>query len=89
MHLPADNPEVDVLYTKGQLKALKEQEMRFARKKVKETLDHWIGFFSTSEKYKKVGHVKREAGWETKGVPPPLCEKALEGRPVRAPPAGV
>lgn len=88
MHMPLDDPEIDALYTSGQLKAKKEQERRLAKQKVKETLDHWIGFFSTSGKYPAVGYVKREKGWETKGTPPPLCAKAQEGRVARAPPPG-
>lgn len=86
--MPLDDPEIDALYTSGQLKAKKEQERRHAKQKVKEVLDHWIGFFSTSGKYPFVGHVKREPGWEKKGTPPALCAKAQEGRVKREAPPG-
>ena len=34
MFIPLDNPEVDSLYTSGQLKSLKEQERRKAKEQV-------------------------------------------------------
>ena len=87
MFIPLDDPEVDKLYTKGQLKALKEQERRKAREQVHKALKHWVDFFGNSKKYTKVGYVKREKGWETMGPVPTLCSKAQEGRPKkRAPP---
>jgi predicted heme/steroid binding protein len=87
--IPLDNPEVDALYTKGQLKALKEQERRNAKKEVDKALRHWVDFFAGSPKYPKIGYVKREKGWETKGPAPTLCKGAVERRPTaRARPEG-
>jgi len=87
MFIPQDDPEVDSLYTKGQLKALKEQERRKAREQVHAALKHWVDFFEGSRKYTKVGRVKRAKGWETKGEVRELCQRAQEGRPKsRAPP---
>ncbi|RFU31931.1 hypothetical protein B7463_g4399, partial [Scytalidium lignicola] len=87
MYLPLDDPEIDNQYTKGQLKALKEQERRKAKQEVYNALKHWVDFFANSKKYTAVGTVKREPGWETKGDPPVLCEKAAKRRKHRDPPA--
>lgn len=87
MFLPITTPEIDALYTSGQLKAKKEQEMRIAKKKVEDALQHWVGFFASSGKYPYVGKVKR--GKVDENVPPPpLCQKALDGRPMREVPPG-
>ncbi|KAH6680248.1 putative membrane steroid-binding protein 2 [Halenospora varia] len=85
MYIPRDNPEIDNLYTKGELKNLKELERRKAKKDVYKALKHWVDFFEKSPKYTKVGIVKREKGWETKGPVPTLCKKAEEGRPSSRP----
>ncbi|CAG8981760.1 hypothetical protein HYALB_00013977 [Hymenoscyphus albidus] len=89
MYTPKDNPEIDSLYTSGELKNLKAQEKRKAKVEVEKALKHWVDFFGNSKKYTKIGTVKREEGWETKGPAPTLCKKAEEGRPTaRARPAG-
>lgn len=41
MFIPLDNKEVDKLYAKGELKALREQERRNAKKEVDKALRHW------------------------------------------------
>lgn len=41
MFLPLDDPEVDALYGKGELKALKEQERRRAKVEADKALRHW------------------------------------------------
>ncbi|RDW85868.1 cytochrome b5-like heme binding-containing protein [Coleophoma crateriformis] len=89
MFLPLDDPEVDALYTSGQLKIQKQQERKRAAAEVDKALRHWTEFFGKSSKYTKVGTMKREKGWETKGEPHPLCEKAQKGRKPRAPPPTV
>ncbi|KUJ21610.1 cytochrome b5 [Mollisia scopiformis] len=81
MFIPLDNAEVDALYSRGELKVLREQERRNARKEVDKALRHWVDFFAGSGKYPRVGYVKREKGWETKGLKPTLCKRAQEGRP--------
>lgn len=88
MYIPVDDPEVDGLYSSGELKNLKHQERRKAKEQVHAALKHWTDFFENSKKYHKIGYVKREKGWETKGPKPTLCKKAQEGRPKRARPSG-
>ena len=81
MFIPRDNAEVDNLYTGEEMRVLKEEERARAREEVEKALGHWTSFFEGSRKYTKVGRVKREKGWETKGKAPVLCKKAQEGRP--------
>lgn len=88
MFLPRDDPEVDALYTRGELKALREQERRVAFKEVDKALRHWTEFFERSGKYSKVGTVRREKGWETRGPVPTLCAGAEGRRKAREPPRG-
>lgn len=47
-----------------------------------------VGFFENGGKYPKIGQVKREKGWESKGEKPALCEKAQKGRKKRTIPEG-
>ncbi|ESZ96130.1 hypothetical protein SBOR_3481 [Sclerotinia borealis F-4128] len=92
MFLPVDDEEVDREIVErvgaGGMKKLREREAREARRGVSEALGHWIGFFENGGKYPKVGKVKRENGWETKGEKPVLCEKAQKGRKKRVVPEG-
>ncbi|KAN0106782.1 cytochrome b5 [Hyaloscypha variabilis] len=88
MFLPKDDPEIDGLYSSAQMKILREQEKRKAKIETYNALKHWVDFFANSKKYTKVGQVKREKGWETKGPAPTLCARAQEGRSVRARPEG-
>jgi predicted heme/steroid binding protein len=44
MFLPHDDPEVDALYTKAELKIARERERREARREVHEKLKHWYVF---------------------------------------------
>jgi hypothetical protein len=88
MFLPLDDPEIDGLYSSGEMKKLKEKERREAKEKVYEALKHWIDFFGNSKKYTRVGEVRRETGWETKGPAPTLCARAQEGRGKRERPEG-
>ncbi|QSZ35616.1 hypothetical protein DSL72_008486 [Monilinia vaccinii-corymbosi] len=87
MFLPLDDEVVDAEIVKkigtGGFKKLKERERREAKKGVDGALSHWIGFFENGGKYPKIGQVKREKGWETKGEKPALCEKAQKGRKKR------
>ncbi|PBP18547.1 cytochrome b5-like Heme/Steroid binding domain-containing protein [Diplocarpon rosae] len=88
MFLPIDDEEIDMLYTSGELKALKEQERRQAKVQAHNALKHWVDFFASSKKYPKIGEVKRELGWRTKGPVKKLCQKAQQGRTKRKRPAG-
>lgn len=54
-----------------------------ARKKVRESVAHWEGFFASNEKYHKVGSVKREEGWLETLPRRELCEAAKRKRPSR------
>ncbi|PQE29449.1 cytochrome b5-like heme steroid binding domain-containing protein [Rutstroemia sp. NJR-2017a WRK4] len=93
MFLPLDDEETDreieAKIGKKGMKVLRERENREARKKVKEALGHWTSFFENSPKYPKIGTVKREPGWETKGPEPTLCERAEKGRKKRTMPTGI
>lgn len=86
MFTPKDDPEIDTLYTSGELKKRKEWERRNAQKEVYKALKHWVDFFENSPKYRKAGFVKRPKGWSLDGLGPikPLCQKADDGRPKRA-----
>lgn len=83
MHLPLDDPEVDSHWSKSELKRLKEQEKREAKKKTYDALKHWVDFFGNSQKYSFVGYVKREDGWLEKQPKKELCEQARKGRKPR------
>jgi hypothetical protein len=86
MFLPKSTPQVDEQYTEEELTALKEEELRLAKEKAYKSLKHWVDFFANHPKYVKVGTVKREKGWETKGEAPKLCPNAHNARPFRKPP---
>jgi hypothetical protein len=75
-------------YSSKEMKIMREQEKRRAKQKVHEALKHWVDFFGNSKKYTRVGEVRREKGWETKGPAPTLCARAQEGRSKRARPEG-
>jgi len=86
MFMPKSTLEVDALFTAAEMKERVEQEEKYAKEQVYKALKHWVDFFENSPKYAKVGTVKREKGWETKGEKPELCQKAKDSRPVRKPP---
>ncbi|EKD14800.1 uncharacterized protein L3040_003981 [Drepanopeziza brunnea f. sp. 'multigermtubi'] len=88
MFLPLDDYDVDSLYTKSELKIMREKERRIARTKVHDALKHWVDFFEKSDKYPRVGRVKREKGWMEKGEVKKLCKKAQAGRVKRPIPPG-
>ncbi|KAK7731814.1 hypothetical protein SLS53_008635 [Cytospora paraplurivora] len=83
MFLPLDDPEVDSHFTKAELKTLREQEKRIAKKKTYDALKHWVDFFGNSKKYSFVGYVKREEGWLEALPKKELCEQARKGRKPR------
>jgi hypothetical protein len=89
MFMPKDDPEVDALYEKGELKKLREQERRKAKEEVHKALKHWVDFFGGSKKYTKVGRVQRAEGWENRGPVPVLCASAEQKRKSRSPPPKV
>ncbi|KAF2735662.1 hypothetical protein EJ04DRAFT_542923 [Polyplosphaeria fusca] len=71
--------------SKGELKNRHAQELRAARKQVKEGLEHWHEMFrgDKGKAYFKVGEVVREKGWLEKLPRRELCKEAEKGRPKR------
>ncbi|KAF2203459.1 cytochrome b5 [Delitschia confertaspora ATCC 74209] len=71
--------------TKAQLKIRREQELRNARKQMKEGLEGWHALFrgDKGKPYHKVGEVVREEGWLERLPRRKLCKQAEESRPVR------
>ena len=71
--------------TKGELKNRHAQELKSARKQMREGLESWHKLFrgDKGKPYRKVGRVKREEGWLEKMPKRGLCEQAEKGRPVR------
>jgi len=88
MFLPRDDEEVDQLFGKGELKALREQEKRKAKVEAYKALRHWVDFFANNPKYPKIGEVKRAPGWRDHGPVKKLCQRAQESRQPRKRPAG-
>ncbi|KAH8728176.1 hypothetical protein GQ44DRAFT_610221 [Phaeosphaeriaceae sp. PMI808] len=70
---------------KGEMKNRHAQELRMARKQVKEGLENWHKLFrgDKGKPYFKVGEVKREAGWLEKMPKRKLCEQGEKSRPAR------
>ncbi|KAF1833118.1 hypothetical protein BDW02DRAFT_570425 [Decorospora gaudefroyi] len=71
--------------SKGELKNRYAQELRDARRQVKQGLEGWHTLFrgDKGKAYRRVGTVKREEGWLDKLPKRELCEQAEKGRPVR------
>jgi hypothetical protein len=71
--------------TRAEMKNRHAQELRKARKSVKEGLEHWHTLFrgDKGKPYFKVGEVKREPGWLEKLPKRELCKEAEKSRPVR------
>ena len=75
--------ELDGVKVQAAQKVHREQELRKARKKVKETIDGWAKLFSgeTGKDYFEVGKVEREEGWLERLPKRQLCAQAERGRP--------
>ena len=58
----------------------REEDVVEAQKKIRETLEHWLKFFSNNSKYRMVGSMVLD---KKKEPPPRLCEAALKKRPVK------
>ncbi|QDS77523.1 hypothetical protein FKW77_000733 [Venturia effusa] len=84
MYIPIDSPS-DTTLSKRELKIRKEQDLRQAKKKVKEGIEHWASVFSgeTGRPYFLVGKIKRKDGWLDKLPKRALCKAAQDGRPKR------
>ncbi|KAK8862979.1 cytochrome b5 [Apiospora arundinis] len=83
MFIPLDDPAVDNKYTTAELAAIKAEERTEAERKVFEALEHWANFFARSDKYHKVGTVRREPDWLEKEPMKKLCDAAQQQRPKR------
>ena len=83
MFLPLEDPEANAKFTKEELSGVRKEELAEARRRVHEALGHWVGFFEKSDKYRKVGSVKREKGWLKELPRRELCEGAHRGRKPR------
>ncbi|KAI5308738.1 hypothetical protein KEM55_004981, partial [Ascosphaera atra] len=76
--------EGEVTISRAQLKIRREQEMRNARKAVRDTVDGWVKFYKKSDKYFEVGRVIPEPGSEGQEEPiRKLCPAAESQRPKR------
>lgn len=71
--------------TSAQRKNRHAQELRQARKQMRDGLENWHMLFrgDKGKAYHKVGEVKREEGWLEKMPKRELCASAKKGRPVR------
>lgn len=65
--------------TDGEKAKRRKQDKEVAKAKTKETLDHWVKFFSDNPKYKQVGEVIRD---ESRPDPPKPCAEAMKKRPI-------
>ncbi|KAH7128372.1 hypothetical protein B0J11DRAFT_603571 [Dendryphion nanum] len=73
--------------TSAERKNRQAQELRKARKQVREGLEHWHKMFrgDKGKKYFRVGEVKRERGWLEKLPRRELCAEGEKARPIRKP----
>jgi hypothetical protein len=71
--------------TAGERKNRNAQELRSARKQMRDGLENWHMLFrgDKGKPYRKVGEVKREDGWLEKMPKRKLCEQAEKARPIR------
>ncbi|KAF2010926.1 cytochrome b5 [Aaosphaeria arxii CBS 175.79] len=71
--------------SKGERKNRHARELREARRRVREGLEHWHTLFrgDKGKPYRRVGEVVREEGWLEKLEKRELCEEARKARPVR------
>jgi predicted heme/steroid binding protein len=85
MYMPIDTPEKDKALTKKELKLRRERELRVAKKRVAEGIQHWVEVFKgeTGRPYFYAGTIKREKGWLEKLPKRELCQAAVEARPNR------
>lgn len=68
----------------AEMKLRRERELRVARRKVAESVEHWEKFFGRKGgKYFELGRVRREEGWLERLPRRELCEGARKSRPRR------
>ena len=83
--MPIDVPDFDEMHgikVQAAQKIHREQELRKARKKVKDTIEGWQRMFrgEGGKDYFEVGTVVREEGWLEKLPKLKLCAQAEKGR---------
>lgn len=83
MFLPLEDAEANAKFTEEELTAMRKDELTEARRRVGDALRHWVGFFENSDKYRRVGSVKREEGWLEELPRRELCKGAHRGRKPR------
>ena len=89
MYLPLEDPEFDAAHwSPAELDEIRRQEREHALRKVHENLAHWVRFFDNSDKYPRVGYVKRDPDWLDKEPRRKLCETAAKTRKRRRVPGG-
>jgi hypothetical protein len=83
--LDLSNPEnTSKGVSKGELKIKREQEVRKAKKKIKETIDGWHKMYrgeKDNKGYFYVGEILRDPGWLEKLPKRELCDAAQQSRP--------
>lgn len=67
--------------TDGEKAKRRKEDQEVALAKTKETLEHWVKFFSGNAKYKQVGEVIRD---ESRPAPPKPCAEAMKKRPMNS-----
>jgi hypothetical protein len=82
-YVSVDVPDFDQKDVTAEQKKIREQELRKARKKVKDTIDGWTKMFKGAggKDYFEAGTVKREPGWLEKMPKRTLCAQAQKSRP--------
>jgi len=88
MFLPVEDEDVSRHLSVEELGTLRRKDWETAEKRVHEALGHWVKFFEKSDKYIKVGTVKREDGWLDRLPRRALCKQAQKARPKRVAPGG-
>ena len=82
-YISADVPALDEKNVTPDQKKYRAQEIRKARKQVKDTIDNWAKVFrgDSGKDYFEVGTVERELGWLEKEPVRTLCAQAQKNRP--------
>lgn len=83
MYLPIDDAEVDKYFTTAEMEKMRTEELAAAKERAYDALKHWVDFFAKSQKYHKIGYVKREEGWLEKLPRRELCKEAQKRRTKR------
>lgn len=82
-YIPTDVPGYDERGLTGEQKSYREQQVRLAKKQVKQTIEGWEKMFrgDGGKDYFEVGKVKRPEGWLDLLPKKELCAQAQKARP--------